>query len=153
MGRLEDSIDGGDCVFMTLTVEQLKEVMSRAKRLDDALEKVCTDITTWYTKGEGTQEYVQAYDDISDYLHTIGYAAVLDVEAILMHGIDIQVMDEPDSLADCYRQVQTEWGGNNGNIDLAIEYITGKLHLHDILSAAWSMICCQDGRIVITEGV
>lgn len=81
------------------------------------------------------------YVVLCDYLDGLDYETILGIEAALIFGRELIYDDDPTSYTECLEYVQTEWGGDRGNKELAIEYITGKVQaLPEYLDAAISEI-------------
>lgn len=124
---------------MSLTVSQLREVIKLAENNKKAIMR-------------RDQKQVDTYNELASYMQTIGYDAVLDIEALLMYGTELEIYDRNASLAECYRQVWTDYGGSNGDIDIAISYIAGKTPLYDRLLASLDALTFVDGKIQFSDG-
>lgn len=80
---------------------------------------------------------MNAYGALYRYMENLGYEAVLDVEVLMDYGTELMYYsDAPDPIGECYRYIRDRYGDGNGDIDLAIGYITGKLDLSQRLTTA-----------------
>lgn len=124
---------------MSLTVVQLREVIRLAENNKNAIMR-------------RDEKQVDTYNELVRYMHGIGYDAVLDVEALLMYGTELEIYDRDASLLACYKQVRADYGGSNGDIDMAISYIAGKTPLYDRLLATLDDLYFTDGKIQFLDG-
>lgn len=94
-------------------------------------------------KGFSNRDYV----NLCEYLHSIGYAAVLDVESIMLYGIEGG--ENHGSMESCCEYIQSLYGNGRGDIDLAVSYIAGKINLADYLKMGLDALTfTDDGKIV-----
>ena len=74
---------------------------------------------------------------LADYMRGLGYEAVLEVEAMMMYGEEVILYGEDaDLLATCIKYVKDSWGGEKGDIEVAIAYMLSKINFGRYIEAA-----------------
>ena len=94
------------------------------------------------TRIDRLHKHTHVYAQLVDYMRELTYDEILTVEALMLYGRDIEIYGEDgaESLAYWLEYVQDEWGGDKGNADDAIAYITGKLPLSTYLEIAMNAL-------------
>jgi len=128
---------------MIITRETIQEIIELAKIQNNTYNlyrhKYCPDDIINYGQ-EGYEsspeflEYKKASEKLDQYIFSLGYEKVLDIEALMFIGrgddSDFQICR--DSLAKTYP--------NPDGINIAVDYITSKIPLPDYLENALRMI-------------
>ena len=124
---------------MKLSTEQLRKIIRLARKCQESIP------TGWVTIQDvlnHTKEVLSnpdsSYNVLCNYLEGLTYDEVLEVEALMDYGGEVLMHSEGnrESLEECYKYIQAQYGGKKGSIEMAIEYIVGKNNLADRLEAA-----------------
>lgn len=133
---------------MHVTGQQVARVIELAKNYrgypyDLCVQDIIKDLAS------GQYQPNPAYAALCTYLEGLGYEAVLDIEALMDYGGElISYTLDPEPLSLCYEYMQVQYGGNKGDISLAIQYIAGKLNLPERLEAALDDVdLAEDGYV------
>ena len=90
--------------------------------------------------------------ELCAYLKDIEYSALLDVEALMLYGRELMYGDGLESFEDIYRSVYDEWGGKNGDKEMAIAYIAGKTPLAQYLESAIEVLYLTSDAKISFQG-